>query len=103
MKVLVTGGNGQLAKQIKALLEKGYCDIDRIDKIFQESDFKFLDYDELDITDNIKVEEFFYCFKPELVINCAAYTNVDLCEENIDLAFKINSIGAKNIAIECQK
>ena len=40
---------------------------------------------------------------PNIAINCAAYTNVDSCEDNYELAFKVNSLGARNLAIACEK
>ena len=89
--ILVTGGNGQLASCIKDV-EKQYGDLN----------FIYTDYLELDICDLNKVRTFFsnnnqidYC------INCAAYTAVDKAENEIDKAFEINALGAKNVAIAC--
>ena len=57
------------------------------------------DVAELDITKVDKVLELAREVKPYAIINCAAYTNVDKCEVEQDLAYKINAIGARNLAI----
>ena len=41
--------------------------------------------------------------KPDVIINCAAHTNVDACESQWDLAYKINAIGARNLSIAAEK
>lgn len=58
-----------------------------------------MDVDVLDITDINAVRNYLTSVKPEIIINCAAYTNVDACESNEDLAFKINALGPRNLAI----
>lgn len=40
---------------------------------------------------------------PDVLINFAAYTNVDGCESNEDLAFKVNALGARNLAMACEE
>lgn len=54
---------------------------------------------ELDITSLSNVQEFVNIFKPEYIINCAAYTNVDLAEKELDSAININAKGAENISL----
>lgn len=54
---------------------------------------------ELDITYKDSVLEFIYKFKPNVVINCAAYTNVDKAEEDYERAFQVNALGPRNLAI----
>ena len=60
-----------------------------------------LTHRELDITDRKQVLESILNLKPDVVINAAAYTNVDGCEENQELAFQINGDGAGYIAEAC--
>ncbi|MDP4143945.1 MAG: dTDP-4-dehydrorhamnose reductase [Bacillota bacterium] len=86
MKILITGANGQLGRE----LQKQYRDI--------EVELILTDVKELDITDVTAVNEFVSKNKPNVIINCAAHTQVDKCEEQIDLAYKINAIGPKNLA-----
>ena len=91
MKVIVTGGNGQLGSALKAQEP-----VEHIELIY-------VDLDELDITDASAVTNFFAQHDFDYCINCAAYTAVDKAETETDLASKINVTGAKNLAIACQK
>jgi dTDP-4-dehydrorhamnose reductase len=86
MKILLTGANGQLGRE----LTKEYRELGE--------ELILTDVPELDITDVNKVYSFMKEYKPNVVINCAAHTQVDKCESEVDLAYKINTIGAKNLA-----
>ena len=101
MNILVTGGKGQLANEIKTILETGKAEISEI-KI-PNANATFVDIDELDITDLNQVRKYIKDLKIDVVINCAAYTNVDGCEAHTDDAFKVNAIGARNLAIACEE
>lgn len=89
MKILVTGGNGQLGLALKEVLPS--------------QDSVFLDKKELDITQIKKVIQQFNDVRPEIVIQTAAYTGVDGCEAHPELAYRINVLGTKNIALACHK
>lgn len=93
MKVLITGASGQLGLEIIAQLEK------------QTEVYKLVKADRrgLDITNLDEVNKKISLEKPDVVINCAAHTAVDLCEEDIDNAYKVNAIGPRNLAITCEK
>lgn len=86
MKILLTGANGQLGRE----LQKQYAD--------KDVELILTDVKELDITDVKAVHKFVVEHKPDVIINCAAHTQVDKCEEQLDLAYKINAIGPKNLA-----
>lgn len=91
-KILLTGCNGQLGRAI----QKGYGDTVE----FLRTDF--IDAEgitRLDISDIDQVMNFARAEKPDAIINCAAFTNVDGCETNEDAAFKANAIGPRNLAI----
>ncbi len=62
-----------------------------------------LDASDLDITDLDAVNKKLNEIKPNFIVNCAAYTNVDGCEENQDLAYSVNGVGARNLAIASNK
>ena len=62
-----------------------------------------VDVDILDITNLDQVKAILNELKPDVVINCAAATNVDGCETNKDLAFKVNAIGPRNLAMACEE
>lgn len=87
-KIIVTGCNGQLGRAVNVI----YKDSD-------EYELVNTDVAELDITDISAVMEFVREVKPYAIINCAAHTNVNACETQEDLAFKINAIGPRNLAI----
>ena len=85
MKILITGANGMLAREVRQKFEKG-------------NDLTLTDVSDLDITDEAKVIKFVGDLKPELIINCAAYTAVDKAEDNEPLVEKINAEGPTNLA-----
>ncbi len=87
-KILVTGCNGQLGREINSF----YRDRNGIELINT-------DVDELDITNIKDVTDLVESEKPYAIINCAAYTAVDACETNEDIAFKVNVIGPRNLSI----
>lgn len=90
-KILVTGCNGQLGRAINKEYAKDSVELINTD------------VDELDITDVEKVLAFAEENKPDVIINCAAHTNVNACESQWDLAYKINAIGPRNLAIAAKK
>lgn len=90
-KVIVTGSDGQL----------GQC-LQHLAKNYPQIHFVFTNKKQLDITNNDAVQLFFKENNFTHVINTAAYTQVDKAETQRDLAFKINKIGAKNVAQACR-
>ncbi|MEZ5165550.1 MAG: dTDP-4-dehydrorhamnose reductase [Acidimicrobiales bacterium] len=88
MKILVTGANGQLGSEIQPLLEP--------------HEVIGVDLPELDITDRALVLAAFHEIRPELVINCAAMTAVDLCESKVDLAYAVNALAVRHLAEGCR-
>ena len=85
MKILITGGNGQLAFDCNEILKKKYEVLSHNHK-------------EMDISDFGHAENVINSFKPNIILNCAAYTKVDACETEKDLAWEVNVIGPKNLA-----
>lgn len=102
MKVLITGANGQLGSQIYRILETGVSELGQIDYQYKHAEIIALDSEKLDITSVDSVKKSLFEIKPSIVINAAAYTKVDDCEENYELAFKVNSLGARNLAMACE-
>lgn len=90
-KILVTGANGQLGKELVAAAPR-----------FSQFDFIFLSKEELPIDQAERVEESFRNHHPQFVINCAAYTAVDLAEEEEKLAFRINAEAPGILAAACK-
>ena len=92
MKIVVTGVNGQLGHDvIKELKSRGYQDIIGID------------VDDLDITVQNHVVEFFKKNNPDVIIHCAAYTAVDKAEDNKDICMKVNVNGTRNLVEQAKK
>ena len=88
-KILVTGARGMLGQDLCPILEdEGYEVI--------ETDIHNLDITNPDMVEDVLIKE-----KPDIVIHCAAYTNVDKAEEDLKTAEKINVKGTENIAKVC--
>ncbi len=90
MKILITGANGMLAKEVR-------------EKFASNNELILTDVEELDITNEKEVLKYIEEIKPDFIINCAAYTAVDKAEENYDLAEKINGDGPTNLAKAAKK
>ena len=102
MRILITGSNGMLAKQVIKDLERGYSEIGPLPKEMLHPQILTCDVEDLDITDNDACRAYFISNMPDICINCAAYTNVDDCETNQLDAFKVNAMGARNLARACE-
>ena len=87
MRVLITGSSGQLGKAVVEVFFKSGVDVYPIP------------HSRLDITNRQRVEEIIRAYLPEIIINCSAFTDVDLCEKERDRAYMVNAIGPKNLAI----
>lgn len=86
MKILVTGSKGQLGREIRDLTS-----------FYDGSQFIFKDLPELDICDFNLLKNFIDANNINVIINCAAYTNVDRAEEYMENAKKVNSEGVLNL------
>lgn len=91
--ILVTGSNGQLGNELRLVVEER-------DK---ENNYFFTDVEELDITNKSDVSQFLHANNIDVVVNCAAYTNVDKAEDECEIADLINHIGVKNLAETCKE
>ncbi|HET6446860.1 MAG TPA: sugar nucleotide-binding protein, partial [candidate division Zixibacteria bacterium] len=89
MRIIITGGLGQLGLALQEVLV--------------DHDLVIVDLPEADITDQPAIEALFQEAQAELVIHCAAYTNVDDCTRNPDLAFRINAHGTNNVVMASEK
>jgi dTDP-4-dehydrorhamnose reductase len=85
VRALVTGANGQLARELVATAPHGV-------------QLRAVTRAECDIVDLQTVEKVVESFRPDIVINTAAYTAVDAAEANKELAFAVNARGAENVA-----
>lgn len=85
LQIIVTGANGQLGKEFKDLSEA------------TDHHFTFLSSSDLDISNRSAVMTFFTTNKVDVVLNCAAYTKVDLAETEKNKAYDVNANGVKNL------
>ncbi len=88
MKVLLLGARGMLGKDLVPILSAKNQVLGR-------------DIDDFDITNQERVQKEFAALRPQVVVNTAAYTDVDGCESRSELAFSVNAEGARNIALGC--
>lgn len=86
MNILVTGANGQLGNEMRIVSHSS------------QDQYIFTDVAELDITDAAAVEKMVIDNNVKVIINCAAYTNVDKAEDDYDLAELLNATAVKNLA-----
>ncbi|MGL6130132.1 MAG: dTDP-4-dehydrorhamnose reductase, partial [Fusobacteriaceae bacterium] len=84
--ILITGANGQLGYDLQRILKS------------ENRDFIATDYTELDITNIDAVRAFVKDKKVELILNCAAYNNVDKAEEEVDMCYKLNAYSPRDLA-----
>ena len=103
MKILITGSNGQLGNELQKIVSTGKAEIGSVSEEIKNAEVFAMDVDTLDITNLEQVKKVLNEVKPDVVINCAAATNVDGCEANQDLAFKINSLGPRNLAMVAEE
>jgi dTDP-4-dehydrorhamnose reductase len=88
MKIFITGAYGQLGSEL-----------------LKQSKYEIIgsDIDTVDVTNSEQIESFVVSAKPDVIINCASITNVDLCESEQEKAFSVNAIGAKKLALAAEK
>lgn len=91
-KIMITGSHGQLGRALNKIYEN-------------HSEYVCVNTDvgELDITDVDAVNQFVSEIRPYAIINCAAHTNVNGCETDIDNAYRINAVGPRNLAIAAER
>ena len=105
MKILITGSNGLLGQKLVKLLAN-QPDIEFLATSTGENRIKSItgfDYASLDITNKTQVEQVFNQFKPNVVINTAAMTNVDACEDQKEQCWNLNVNAVKNLIEASEK
>lgn len=102
MKILITGANGQLGRELCLILKNGESTLGKLPEEFSDCNLLLCDLEDLDITNRKNTLEFIACEKPDVLINCAAYTNVDGAEDDTTPAYSINADGVKNLCDGCK-
>ena len=91
LKLWIVGASGQIGSAINEVLDPLEMEVFNTDK------------EELDITDTDEVLNFGVINRPDVIINCAAVTDTDLCEKEPELAYRVNALGARNLSIVARK
>ena len=90
MKIVIIGSKGQLGSDCCKILANG-------------NDITCCDIPQIDISSQVNVDEYLNAITPDVIINCAAYTAVDACEEELQLSWKVNADGPKHLAIAAER
>lgn len=99
--ILLTGAKGRLGRELIALLETGTAGPWTVPVRFVGTRVVGVDIDTLDITDAKAVSSAMSEIRPDAVINCAAMTVVDACEDHREAAFRCNALGPLHLAEAC--
>ena len=89
MRIAIIGAKGMLGRELCRILGR-------------QHEILAWDIDEIDITDRAKTMDLLSAECPELIINSAVFVNLEGCEENPDKAWRINAVGAQNLALAAQ-
>lgn len=103
MKVLITGAKGQLGTELRSCLANGRTHMGPLPERLLRATVLATDVDTLDITNRHDVDAYVHRHAPDVIISCAAYTNVDGCEANPDDAFRVNALGPRNLAMAAEE
>ncbi len=91
MKVFISGADGALGTAMQKILRK------------EGINFLGTDINQLDVADFKKTNESLLNYRPDVILHFAAISNVDACEENKDLAFRVNALGSLGLATIAKK
>lgn len=99
MRIMITGASGQLGLALNELmLEIEDYEVLRTDAIACED----TSIKTLDITNEAEVTDYVERIRPQVIINCAAFTAVDLCESEQEKAYHVNAVGPKNLSVAAE-
>jgi dTDP-4-dehydrorhamnose reductase len=91
MKILITGADGALGREMQKLLRKEHIN------------YRATDINQLDITNFKKAHESILDYRPDVILHFAALSDVDVCEENAELALSVNALGSLGLAVGAKK
>ena len=97
MKILITGSSGMLGTDLVNLLKRREASLEHNPEVIEAP------HEVLDITLEDRVSDFIATHIPDIVVNCAAFTNVDKCETEREDAFSVNALGPKYLAAAANK
>ncbi|OGF50264.1 MAG: dTDP-4-dehydrorhamnose reductase [Candidatus Firestonebacteria bacterium RIFOXYA2_FULL_40_8] len=97
MRILLFGAGGMLAHDIIKVFDRDEVVVSDLKAVGDKPTFI------TDITNFGEVKELMHKVRPGLVINASAFTDVDACEDDVDLAYSVNAKGPENIAMACKE
>lgn len=104
-RVLITGGGGQVASELVGVLRGSRESAAQRHVVFDSSDDEFfvlaLAHHELDVTDPLRVSRALEAARPDVVVNLAAYTNVDQAEADVSRCRAVNATAVANLSVRC--
>lgn len=103
MKIMITGAKGQLGSELLHQLQNGGSTLGPLPSKLHLATVVAVDLPDADLTDRKQTMSLLRHHAPDAVINCAAFTNVDLCETEPDTAFAANAIAPRNLALACEE
>ena len=101
--ILIVGAKGQLGRELMVCLGTRTTELGPVALFDRAFSFQGIDIDELDITSREAVDRFFEGKTFTCIINCAAFTNVNLCESQEETAYQANKVGPENLAAAAKK
>ena len=102
MRVMLVGCNGQLGTEVSVQLAAGGCELGVLPPEYTGHVLTAVDFPEFDVTKREAVLSAVSKCAPDVVINCAGYTDVDGCETHREEAFRVNALGVRNLAMACE-
>lgn len=102
MRILITGGNGQLGNELRRIVSTRKAEIGALPDLPEHVEVVSTDIDALDITDAEAVMSFVRNGGFDLIVNCAAMTDVDGCERAEDAAYRVNAEAPGNLALAAE-
>ncbi len=103
MKIMITGAAGQLGTELTRQLSAGGSALGPLPERLALASVLPVDIDDVNIADRHETVGLIRRTAPDVVINCAAFTQVDRCETEPDAAFAVNALGARNVALGCSE
>ncbi|MCF8354166.1 MAG: dTDP-4-dehydrorhamnose reductase [Melioribacteraceae bacterium] len=101
-RILIVGSNGMLGQRITEFYKNNKSTELMCVSAEDNSYIEDVEYKKIDIVDKSEVRDLIMDFFPDIIINTAAYTNVDGCETEKELSWKINVTGVSNLAVYAQ-
>lgn len=103
VEILITGAAGQLGTELQRQLKNGGSALGALPEALREAAVTPVDIADADLTSLHEAKTLVKRVAPDVVLNCAAFTNVDLCETEPDKAFAVNALAARNLAMACEQ